>query len=75
MATKYDFLPLAKPIVGVSGKVYDQLPVPVGTTTAVSLMGYNMYVPFLGSHTCGYSRVEANTITLKEQGHMGARRL
>jgi hypothetical protein len=59
------FLPLAKPVVGISGKVYDELPVPAGTITAISLTGYNLYVRFLGSHTCGDRRVEANFISLE----------
>ena len=75
MAMEDNVLPLAKPIIGVSEKVYDELPVPAGTLTTVSLTGYNMYVRFLGSDTCGDRRAEANSITLKEQGHMGARRL
>ena len=37
-------LPLAAPIVGISGKVYKELAVPAGTVMAVSLAGYNLYV-------------------------------
>ena len=50
MAMEDNVLPLAKPIIGVSGKVYDELPVPAGTLTNISLRGYNMSVRFLGSH-------------------------
>ena len=39
-----DLLPLSKPIVGISGKVYAELPVPKGTMVALSAFGYNMYV-------------------------------
>jgi len=36
-------LPLTKPIVGVSGKVYKELPVPTGTLVFLSIAGYNLY--------------------------------
>ena len=39
-----DVLPLTKPIVGTSGRVYTELFIPKGTTVAVSLTGYNLYV-------------------------------
>ena len=39
-----DVLPLTKPITGVSGKVYTELPIPKGTSVSVSTIGYNMYV-------------------------------
>jgi len=39
-----DLLPLSKPIVGTSGKVYTDLPVPKGTMVTLSAFGYNMYV-------------------------------
>lgn len=45
-------LPLATPIVGVSGKVYKELPVPGGTSMNVSLLGYNLYVRLLNLHPC-----------------------
>lgn len=41
---KDDVLPLSKPIVGVSGRVYKELPVPSGTSIMISTVGYNMYV-------------------------------
>jgi len=44
VATKDDVLPLSKPIVGVSGKVYTELPVPAGTLLSVSTVGYNLCV-------------------------------
>ncbi|KAF9778997.1 cytochrome P450 [Thelephora terrestris] len=37
-----DVLPLSKPIVGLSGKVYNDLHVPAGTIVAVSTVGYNL---------------------------------
>ena len=58
-------LPLTKPIVGISGKVYKELPIPAGTTINLSLLGYNLYVSsitleitgaeigFAGTKTCG----------------------
>lgn len=64
-----DLLPLSKPIVGVSGKVYTELPVPKGTMVSLSAFGYNLCVislcgrrpldmvltPFFmtGTRTCG----------------------
>ena len=39
-----DLLPLSKPIVGTSGRVYTDLPVPKGTMVTLSAFGYNMYV-------------------------------
>ena len=48
-AKKDDVLPLSKPIVGVSGKVYNELFVPAGTMAFVSTIGYNMYVCPLNS--------------------------
>jgi hypothetical protein len=45
MPNKDDVLPLSKPFVGVSGKVYNELPVPAGTILYISNFGYNLYVP------------------------------
>jgi len=39
-----DILPLTKPIVGTSGRVYTELPIPKGTVLALSAFGYNLYV-------------------------------
>jgi len=39
-----DVLPLTKPIVGVSGRVYTELPIPKGTTVTISTIGYSQYV-------------------------------
>jgi len=41
-----DLLPLSKPVVGTSGTVYSQLPIPKGTMVTLSAFGYNMYVNF-----------------------------
>ena len=38
-----DALPLTKPIVGTSGRVYTELPVPKGTNVTISVTGYNLY--------------------------------
>ena len=55
-----DLLPLSKPVVGISGRVYAELPVPKGTMVSLSAFGYNLYVIFivwLLSHYCTrYSR-------------------
>jgi len=45
-----DVLPLAKPIVGTSGRVYIELPIPKGTPVTISTVGYNLSVFFLHSH-------------------------
>ena len=37
-----DVLPLTKPIVGTSGKVYTELPIPKGTIVTVSMSGYHL---------------------------------
>jgi len=42
--TRDDVIPLSKPIIGASGKVYGELPVPPGTPIFMSPLGYNMYV-------------------------------
>ncbi|KAF9779010.1 cytochrome P450 [Thelephora terrestris] len=42
MSKNDDFLPLSKPVVGLSGKVYENLPVPAGTVVAISTVGYNL---------------------------------
>lgn len=41
---KDDVLPLSKPVVGISGKVYNELYVPAGTSVTISTVGYNLYV-------------------------------
>ena len=44
--TEDDILPLTKPIVGASGRVYTELPIPKGTPTYISVVGYNLCVSF-----------------------------
>ena len=71
MSKKDDVLPLSKPVVGVSGKVYKELLVPAGTTIMISQMGYNVYVcPPLRNHEV----VIGFQIRVKEQGPVGTRR-
>lgn len=41
---KDDVVPLSNPIVGVSGRVYKELPVPAGTVIHLSTFGYNLCV-------------------------------
>ena len=43
---KDDVLPLTKPIVGTSGRIYTELPIPKGTPITVSTIGYNWCVFF-----------------------------
>ena len=45
-----DVLPLTKPIVGTSGKVYTELPVSKGTPVGISTIGYNLCVFSFGNH-------------------------
>lgn len=47
--TEDDVLPLTKPIIGTSGKVYNELPIPKGTRVDISTAGYHLY-EFLTSH-------------------------
>ena len=44
-----DILPLSKPIIGTSGRVYTEFPIPKGTSVSVSTIGYNMCVSFTNS--------------------------
>ena len=43
-AKDVNILPLSKPVAGVSGKVYNELPIPAGTLVIVSTVGYNLCV-------------------------------
>lgn len=36
-----DCLPLTKPIIGLSGRLYHELPIPAGTSIVISAFGYN----------------------------------
>ena len=42
-----DILPLTKPVVGTSGRVYTELPLPKGTPVTISTIGYNLYICFV----------------------------
>ena len=42
--TQDDILPLTKPVIGTSGKVYTELSIPKETVVTVSVTGYNLYV-------------------------------
>ena len=57
MPIEDDVLPLTKPIVGTSGKVYTELLVPKGTPVTVSAMGYNLCVPFTGPSPVSRQRI------------------
>ena len=37
-----DILPFTKPVVGTSGRVYTELPIPKGTPVVLSMIGYNL---------------------------------
>ena len=56
-----DVLPLTKPVVGTSGRVYTELPIPKGTIVVVSMSGYNLYVFFAN---LPLSRQDTHTIIL-----------
>jgi hypothetical protein len=43
VAQKNDVLPLSKPVVGISGKVYKELPIPAGTPMFASTVGHSLY--------------------------------
>lgn len=66
-------LPLSRPVVGVSGKVYNELPVPAGTYMSISVTGYNLYVPVPLPQPRRRNRDWLTTS--QEQGRMGTRRL
>jgi len=59
-ATKDDVLPLTKPVVGISGKVYKELPVSAGTPVFISTVGYNLYVCPLNLPSSGTAWIEAD---------------
>jgi hypothetical protein len=42
IARNDDVIPLSKPVVGISGKVYNELPIPGGTPVLASIYGYNL---------------------------------
>jgi len=44
VASNDDIVPLSKPIVGASGKVYNELVIPKGTLAVVSVFGHNLWV-------------------------------
>ena len=46
MPIEDDVLPLTKPIVGTSGRVYTELQIPKGTAVTISTFGYNLYIFF-----------------------------
>ena len=42
VSEKDDVVPLATPVVGVSGKVYNELLIPAGTIANISTIGHNL---------------------------------
>jgi len=48
-----DVLPLTKPIVGASGRVYTELPIPKGTLITLSAFGYNLCIVSPGHYYPG----------------------
>jgi hypothetical protein len=53
-----NILPLSKPILGVSGKVYNDIHVPAGTFMHISTLAYNLYVYPPDPHPVGNSGIE-----------------
>ena len=48
-----DIIPLSKPVVGISGKVYNELPIRKGTMIAISQFGHNLWVnPRINCSSC-----------------------
>jgi len=64
-----DVLPLAKPIIGTSGRVYTELPIPRGTSVSVSTIGYNMCAYFID-----FPPESSLLFSLQEPGFVGSRR-
>ena len=72
VASKDDVLPLSKPVIGVSGKVYKELPIAAGTRVSIAVLGYNWCVLFIPVPVVG---VGSDFNILQEQGCLGTRRL
>ena len=70
--SKDDVLPLSKPIVGISGKVYKELPITAGTSVSIAILGYNWYVLFIPVAVAG---VGSGFNMSQEQGRLGIGRL
>ena len=73
---KDDVIPLSKPFVGNSGKVYKELLVPKGTQIFISTTGYNMYVRLSIRISIGISGIKntAGTRTCGDQTLMSSGR-
>lgn len=69
---KDDVLPLSKSLVGVSGKIYKELPVPAGTIISISTVGYNLCVRPLNLR---FAQVMTGLPVVQEQGLVGTGRL
>jgi len=70
-ATKDDVLPLAKPVVGVSGKVHKELPIPAGTLVFMSLLGYNMNKDLWGQDAYEFRPERWLEMTEGPESHVG----
>ena len=66
--TQDDILPLTKPVIGTSGKVYTELPIPKETVVTVSVTGYNLYV--FSVKLPPHPRPSVHTITLVAETRM-----
>ena len=72
VASKDDVLPLSQPIIGVSGKVYKELPITAGTGVSIAVLGYNWCVLFIPVAVAG---VGSGFNMSQEPGRLGAGRL
>jgi len=61
-AVEDNVLPLTKPIVGVSGKVYKELPVLAGTRIFISTFGHHLCVRPSDPHSVGTAGVEISSL-------------
>ena len=62
-----DIIPLSKPVVGVSGKVYTELEIPKGTVVTVSQFGHNLWAIPRNDHFF----VLTHLVTVQEPRGMG----
>ena len=62
--TKADnVLPLSKPVLGISGKAYNELFVPAGTVAFISMVGYNLYVhPYTSTQNYGVQNLPSRFV-------------
>ena len=61
-----DVLPLSKPVLGISGKVYNELFIPAGTTAWISMVGYNLCAhPYTSTPNCGVRNLSSHFVGIR----------